>query len=397
MKFLSKIQIKIKAMLLLCGAGLFFIANISYANTIIIHPNTVISFPKTYDGATLDMSNGSFIIKNHATLTIQNSSVYGTISESNPVLISVEDGNVNLNNNQVSITASGITQHPLTQSLQHVIQLALGNVNIAGNSFSIDQPFSAGFLITTSSIPTTGLQITNNTFSQFHGVLYLIASDNALVSDNIFKNNTYGNIVNIGNNSKIVHNTIAFSGNNRLGNSIDVIDSDNVLISKNILLTPTCHGVYVINSHHLTIDSNRIYGGITHAMTILTYPETSATLPGAKGMHLEYLTNILAQHKMRNSLSSTITVSNNFMSQNRYGLAGMDIAGLTVQNNTFIQRFSDDASRKFWTNNNILLKNVTGLSWTNNLYKEAYSQTMGSHNPNTTIIVPFPASGGITL
>jgi hypothetical protein len=129
----------------------------------------------------------------------------------------------------------------------------------------------------------------------------------------------------------------------------------------------------------------------------LTYPETSATLPGAKGMHLEYITNILAKHKMRNSLTSTITVSNNFMSQNRYGLAGMDISGLTVINNTFIQRFSDDASRKFWTDNNILLKNVTGLSWSNNIYKEAYAQIIGANDPNTDMIVPFPVSGGITL
>lgn len=397
MKFLSNIRIKIQASFILYCLGVFILCGASYAQKIIIHPNTVISFPKTYDNVTLDMSNGSFIIRNHATLTIKNSVVSGTLSSANPVLISVEDGNLNLSNNQVNITTVGIDPHPLTQSLQYVIQMGLGNLNLSGNSFGIDTPFAAGLLITTSTIPTTGFQITKNKFEKFHGVLYLIASDSTLVSDNIFKNNTYGNIVNIGNNNKIIRNTIYFSGSNRLGNSIDVIDSDNVTISANILLTPTCHGIYVINSHDLAIDNNRIYGGITHGMTILTYPETSASLPGSEGIHQEYITNLLASHKMRNSISSNISITNNFMSQNRYGVAALDVDGLNIQENYFIQRFEDNASRQFWTNNNILLKNVTHLTWANNRYKEAYSQSMHGDNSHSSVIVPFPQSGGVSF
>jgi|GEM_PF-2482234 len=393
MKFLENIGIKLYQ--LYCAVGLLLLSQICMAQTIIIHPNTVISFPKTYDNVTLDMSNGSFVIKHNATLTIKNCVINGKLSESNPVLMTVDNGNLKLSNNQVTITTNGLSQHPATQSLQYVMQFTLGTLDMYKNNFVIDQPYTAGLLITTASIPSAGYTITHNTFSKFHGVLYLIASDNNVIKDNVFLNNTYGHIVSIGNNNQIIHNTIYFSGNNHLGNAIDIIDSGNTVVSNNILLTPTCHGIYVINSHDLTLDSNRIYGGITHAMTILTYPETSMSLAGGKSKVPDYLAPILAQHKMTTSMSQNITITNNYMSQNRYGVAVMDINGLTIKNNTFVQRFEDAASRKFWTNNAILLQNVTGLTWDNNIYKEAYSQSMQGDNSHSSTLVVFPQTGGI--
>lgn len=370
--------------LLACLAG-----SASLADTVVVAPHTVIRQNTTFNNVILDMSEGSFILKNHALLTIQNSTIKGTLSIDNPVLINVEDGAVNLQNNQVTVKAIGLKPHPLTQSLQYFMQVGLGSVTMNGNKFSIDKEYTAGFLITSGSVATTGFNITNNFFSQFHGVLYLIASDNAMISNNTFTRNSYGNLVNIGNNNQIIHNTFAFSGNNRLGNAIDVIDSTNTSVRNNILLTPTCHGIYVLNSHGLLIDSNRIMGGITYAMNIYSNPETAKVD--------EYLKPVIAKRKIRNMISNNVTITNNFMSQNRYGLAVSDTDGLVVKNNTFIQRFQDDASRTFWTDNNTLLQNVTHLTWANNFYKEAFTQDILGDNSKSRMIVSFPVSGGVSL
>jgi len=291
--------------------------------------------------------------------------------------------------NDVSVHVKNIEAHPKTQALQYVIQVGLGSVTLNDNTFTIDQEYAAGLLITASSIATTGFSITNNTFKHFHGVLYLIASDNAMVSNNTFLRNSYGNLVSIGNNNQIIHNTFAFSGNNRLGNAIDVIDSTNTSIRNNTLLTPTCHGIYVLNSHGLLIDSNRVMGGITYAMNIYSNPETARMD--------EYLKPIVAKRHIRNFLSNNVTITNNFMAQNRYGIAVSDTDRLVVKNNTFVQRFSDNQARVFWTDNNTLLNNVTNLTWSGNRYKEAFTQDIMGDNSKSLAIVNFPTSGGVSL
>jgi parallel beta-helix repeat protein len=383
--------------LLICMLGLFLltVTKTVYAETIVIYPNTVVSFSKTYNNVTLDLSKGSFIVKNNAKLTIKNCNIIGTLSVTNPILFNIDTGTLDISNTQANITTLNISPHSTTQSLQYVISMNQGKIYLNGNTFKIDKTFTAGFLITNAAIPTTGFQITNNLFEKFHGVLYLLASDNALISDNILTNNSYGHIVLISNNSSILRNTIAFAGNNRLGNSMDIIDSSNINISNNILLTPTCHGIYVLNSHNLLIDSNRIFGGITYAMNIYTYAETP-TNDNMKA-DTDYIKALLSTYKLKNTISNDITITNNFMSQNRYGVAASDVDGLVVSNNYFIQRFTDNDSRKFWTDNSNLLKNVTHLTWTNNLYKEAYTQSMSGDNSNSNKFVVFPQIGGVTL
>jgi parallel beta-helix repeat protein len=371
------------------GIILFLVSNVCLAQTIIIPPNTVISHSKSYNNVTLDLTNGSFIITNNATLTISNSIVNGNLSKNSPLLINVDKGNLSLSNNQFDIKSVDIAPHQTTQSLHYVIQIGMGGLNMTGNRFQIDEPFTAGLLITTSTLPTANINIVNNKFERFHGVLYLISTDNALISGNTFFKNSYGNLVVIGSNSKIIGNTIYFSGSNRLGNAIDVIDSNNILVSKNLILTPTCHGIYVFNSTDVVVDLNRISGGITYAMNILSNPETLTPS--------EYVKEIIRNHKMKNLISSNITITNNYMSQNRYGIAASDVNGLTVQNNIFIQRIEDNNARKFWTDNNVLLQNVTSLIWTNNLYKEAFTQAVGDNNSKSFSFVTFPQAGGVSL
>lgn len=382
-------KIKFNLLYTCIGLLLIIISNTCFAVTVVIKPNTIISTSVNYSGVTLDMTYGSFIIKNKATLKIENCVVVGTLSSINPQLITVDIGKLELINNKFNINASNIPPHPTTQSLHYVIQIAQGSVNMNNNIFSIKQPFTVGLLVTSASIPTTGFNITNNTFENFHGVLYLIATDNALISGNTFLTNTYGNLVNIGNNSQIIKNKIFFSGNNHLGNSMDIIDSENITISQNELYTPTCHGIYVLNGHDIIIDGNKIFGGITYAMNILSYPETV--------LSDDYVKNILFSHTMKNLISNNITIKNNFMSQNRYGIAASDVDGLTVKDNIFIQRFVNNNSRIFWTNNATLLQNISNSVWANNLYKEAYTQDSIGDNSNSLNFVPFPATGGVSL
>ncbi len=391
MDMFLKVGTRLRTQLLYYTLGLFLIllGQSCLAQTIIIPKNLVIYEDTTYSEVTLDMTAGSIILENNATLTIKKCTINGTLSETNPVLFNVSSGTLRMKDNTVTVNTFNLNAHPATQSLQHVIQVAMGKVHLKKNTFSIDKTYTAGLLLTTASIPTTDFVITNNSFKNFHGVLYLLASDNALVSDNNFFMNSYGHIVSIGNHLQIIHNTIAFSGNDRLGNAIDIIDSDQAIISRNLLLTPTCHGIYVLNSHHVTVDSNRIYGGITYAMTFLTYPEV---LPPNY-----YLSKTLASYKMKHLLSSNIVVTNNFMSQNRFGLAATDVDGLNVDNNIFIQRFTDANTRKFWTNNAVLLSNVSNVSWTNNIYKEAFTQSTTGDNSQAFHFVPFPMTGGVVL
>jgi len=368
---------------------LCLISNVCFAQAIIIPPNTVISHSKTYNNVTLDMTKGSFIIRDNATLTINNSIITGNISQTNPVLITVEKGALNLTNSQMNVKAVGINPHPDTQSEYHAIQVSYGAINMNGNNFQIDQPFTAGLLITDAMLPTSNFNITNNRFEGFHGLLYLVSTNNALVANNTLVKNTYGNIVIIGSNSKIINNTIYFSGNNRLGDSIDVIDSNNILVSKNILLTPSCHGVYVYNSSNVVLDQNRITGGITYGVNVLSFPE--------KASKFDSVSHLVSKHKMKHTASSNITISNNVMSQNRYGVAATDVNGLTVSGNIFIQRFEDHDTRQFWTNNNILILRTTNVTWSNNQYKEGYTQEMNGDNSKSSQIIPFPATGGVSL
>lgn len=390
MELIYKVHKTIQSKYYYCLGLLFLLlSNACLAQTVIIPPNTVISHSKTYDNVTLDMTNGSFIITNDATLTINNSIITGTISKKNPLLINVDKGALTLNNNQVNIKAVGISPHSTTQSLHYVMQLAMGRLSMNDNYFQVDKPFAVGLLITSASIPTSGISIVNNKIERFHGAIYLLGTDNAVISGNTLVKNTYGNLVVIGSNSKIVGNTVYFSGNNRLGNSIDVIDSNNILVSKNLILTPTCHGIYVFNSHDVVVDHNRIAGGITYAMNILSYPEKLSSN--------DYIADLVRDHKFKNLISKNITITNNFMSQNRYGIASSDVDGLIVQNNLFIQRFENNAARKFWTNNVTLLQHVTNLTWSNNQYKEAFTQEEDGDNSKSSNLVLFPQTGGITL
>lgn len=379
---------------------LLMVSPLSYA-VVIIAPNTIINTSTTYSNDTLDLTNGSFIVKNNATLTIENCTIIGTISNANPTLINVEKGILELKNNDVQLTAAGITPHPQTQSLHYMMMFGQAQATIVGNKFKIAQIFSAGLLINDIIVGSKNIQVLNNTFENFHGVLYLLNANNITIDGNVFKANSYGNIVLVGTKGVINGNKIYFSGRKELGNAMDILDSENMMITNNVIFTPTCHGIYIIQSENVLIDGNTVTGGITYAMSILS--EIVFKGKNAEKLKLEdkdnyalKLVTSLGKKSFAHRNPQNIVITNNVMGQNRYGIAAYHVDNLTVSDNYFTQRFDDAASRKFWTDNSVLLQNVTGLTWTNNIYQEAFTQINGGDN-SMVYFVEFPATGGVVL
>lgn len=379
-----------KTILCFITLTLWVISSACFAETVVILPNTVISVDKNYHHVTLDLTHGNFLVKNGATLSINDCTINGTLSKNNPILFDVsEHSKLDMMRNMVNVHSEGVLPHPMTQSIYYVMQIAAGVVDLRNNNFTMEDPFTSGLLITLWPYGTSNFVILGNRIENFHGALYLINTGNSKVEDNVFVKNSYGNIVNMGNKNSIVHNTIYFSGNNRLGNAIDVLNSQEVQVARNLILNPTCHAIYVLSSSNITIDDNRVQGGITYGVNVLSFPEASDKFA--------YLGNVIPTLKNLNALSHSITIKDNYFLQNRYGVAASDTVGLTVDGNYFVQRFESNDTRKFWTNNNILLKNITDLVWTNNLYKEAFTQEISGDNSKSFSLIPFPVTGGVTL
>lgn len=372
------------------GICLLFLSNVAYA--VVIGPNTIISVPTTYSNTTVDLSNGNFIVRNGALLTLENCSVIGTVSPTNTNLISVELGSLNLTNNNFAITALLIEPTPKTEASFYAIRLGRASANLTGNHFFVDKQFSVGFLTTSITLPVKNVVIADNKFENWHGVLYLLRSNNTSVDNNLFKLNSSGHIVIVGSDVRITNNSIYFSGLNQLGDAIDLVNTINATVAKNVIFTPTSEGIAMISSENVVLDANTITGGITYGIRIFGVAE----LRKEKNIISRVVARLAEKRMMKYQTSHKITLSDNFLGQNRYGFAAVDADDVTVTGNFFTQRFDNAASRKFWTNNENLLINVTGLSWLNNTYKEAFTQVNGGDNSNTEFVV-FPATGGVVL
>lgn len=371
--------------------GLMFLLINQVAFAVVITPNTIINVPTTYSNTTVDLSNGNFIVKDGASLTIENSTIIGTISPTNTNLISVERGTLNLIHNEVTITASMINPTPKIDASFYVVRLSRAAANIVGNTFSVDKQFSVGFLTTSVIQPAKNITISNNEFQGFHGVIYLLNSNNTVVDSNSFKLNSSGQIVIVGSNSHITSNSIYFSGLTQLGDAIDLVNAEGVVVAKNLIFTPTSVGISITLSHDVTVDGNTVMGGITYGIAMFS----NSALKDPNNFAAKILAKLDKRTKILQA-TSDITIRNNFLGQNRYGIAATDVDRLAVVNNYFTQRFNDAAARKFWTDNSVLLQNVTSLTWTNNVYTEAFTQVNGGDN-SMVKFVPFPATGGVVL
>jgi hypothetical protein len=353
----------------------------------------IIDHPTTYKGMTVDLTNQSFLITNNATLTIENCSIKGVISPASPILFNLSSGQIIFKNNLVSIVAKDIAPNPTSVSVYYVFKIDQGSMTLSGNEFSVDKPYSIGGL-TTGDTYTKDFIITDNTFYKFHGGLFFHNTQNLLIQKNSFVQVSGSNIyINTDIDSTIQDNIILFSGNNNVGDAIDITDSTNTDIINNFIGNGSCYSILILNCENLNIINNKIMGGITYAISI----NSSLSLKSNNEKYLLLLSGRFKPSNNTNLSNSNINIANNYISQNRYGLTVKHAVGLKVNDNFFIQHFSNASDRQFWTNNDILITDTSGISWQNNLYKEAYSQVDNDDNALAKQFVIFPEHGGVIL
>lgn len=392
MQFDIKGQYRIKPSSLLnliCGAGLLMVSSVSFAAPIAIHGNHTITTPVVYQNAELDMTDGRFTIAPGGSLTIENSTINVTISPSNPYFTSLTSGSLNLKKNIFQVHVVGIAANPNVKSNYNLIPIKRGTINIASNEFSVDSEFTVGFL-GTENFNTNGFMINSNTIRNFHGGIYLTNSHKADINFNTFENVSFANVYNMGNLNNIKGNTFSFPGNLKLGDAIDIVNSNAVDVADNVVSSGSNYGIYIAGGSNLIVENNKIMDNASYGIFIAT--------PTLKEISKhKYLASLIGKLDTRTLANSEIWILNNYVSQNRFGLAGGVVDKLDVENNIFIQRFSDNFSRQFWTNNDNLLPLATQVTWLNNSYKEAFTQEVPGNNVEALQFVVFPAHGGVVL
>lgn len=370
---------------------IFLLPPVCFANTITIKKNYLIDKPTKYNNVTLDLSQGNFTVDHEGSLDIEDSVINVTISPQQPFFVNLVNGSLILKRNIISVTINNIPPDPDNPSLFYLIQITQGLVDIEDNSFYVDQSYTLGLFVTNLKL-TSGFHLSDNKIKHFHGGFYLLNSSNVEISNNRFLSVSSGNVVLIQTtDSKVIGNIFNFAGTGVPGNSIDIFNSNRILVQDNFITSDNCYGMQVLGSKNVLIDNNVITNGITYAIKLATY--TTALKDQDK-----WLVKLIRKYASQQILANeNITITNNYISQNRYGLMADSVNDLTVQNNIFIQRFTDDPSRKFWTNNILLLTNISNLIWQNNSYKEAYSQEVPGDNSQSFTIVNFPEMGGVVL
>jgi len=369
---------------------LYFISPWCFAD-IVISGNQIVTTPISFTNATLDLSHGQFTIQGSGSLTISNCTVKTTISPTNPYFVLLQSGSLNLTNNIVNVTTQGITPNPNTLSGFNLIRAQQGGVLINGNQFVTTTAYTLGFFSTQGSQVTNGFNISNNTIRTFHGGIYLLNSNQAIINNNIFSNVSFSNILNSGDNlNTLTNNIITFPGNLATGDAVDVINSQNITINNNVISSSSNYGIFIAGGQNININANNITDGLSYGI----YIETPSLHKEAKNTHLSQLLMTKTTTFLSNN---NITINNNYIAQNRYGLAGGVVNALTVTNNFFLQQFANSTTRQFWTNNANLLPNATNLTWVNNTYKEAFTQDNAGSNKLALQYVVFPTTGGVVI
>ncbi len=374
---------------LFIGTLLLFGLDASCFADVVLHGNQVITTPTVYNNVTLDLTDGRFTINQGGSLKITNSTINIQISSSNPFLIKLMQGGLDLENNKVNVRVTGLPQTPNSQAAYQLMNVVQGSLMLQKNLFVIGTPFTVGFL-TTQGAPTYNFMIKENSINNFHGGISLINSADAEVSFNKFANVSLANLFNNAKGSHIDSNLFLFPGNLHLGNAIDILNSECIKVTNNIISSGSNFGITVTGGDDILIENNKITDGKDFAIIINT--------PSLAAMNKnKYLLQFMPQKKIKFLENNNITVSNNYIEQNKFGLTGGLIDSLRVEDNIFIQRFNDPTSRQYWTNNDNLLPNVQHLTWNNNEYKEAFTQDNQGDNSMTLQFVSFPKQGGVVL
>lgn len=372
----------------LLGLTLFWSLSAYCFADIVLHGEQVINKPTTYDHVTLDLTDGRFSIRPGGSLTISNSTVRVQISQANPNFVQMINGNLNLQANQVNVTTTLSSNAQVKFFDFDLIRVDQGTVSINKNNFTIDKPYTIGFLSTGIQYFTKGFRITENTIDNFHGGVYLNKSSEAEISRNKFTNVSFSSIFNNGNMNTFDRNLIVFPGNLYLGDAIDIFNSNGVTVSNNLISSGANSGVSITGGNNIFIKNNKITDGKEFAIVINT-PSLAALKKNTYWMQL------LPKGKISFFDNNNIVISYNYLAQNKYGLKAGIVDNLVVFGNIFIQRFNDPTSRQFWTNNDNLLPEVANLAWGHNEYKEAFTQDNEGDNSLALKFVSFPRRGGV--
>ncbi len=372
------------------GLLLFWGCSVLCFADVVLHGDQVIDKPTTYDNQILDLTDGRFTIKTGGSLRISNSTIKTQISQSNPYFVKMMNGNLDLKSNTVKVSAQGLSQNPDVKTFDFdLIQVQQGKVSINQNSFTLDKPYTIGFL-STQNVVTSGLTINDNTIDQFHGGLYLYQVNHAEASRNKFTRVSFSNIFSNGGMNKFDGNVFVFPGNLHLGNAFDIFNASDITVSNNIISSGSNFGITITGGKNVFISNNKITDGRDFAISINT-PSLAAITKN------KYFVQLLPKQKIKQFDNNNIIISYNYFEQNKYGLIAGVVDNLIVFNNIFIQRFTDPTSRQYWTNNDNLLPSVTNLSWSNNEYKEAFTQDNEGDNSLALKFVVFPKRGGVVL
>jgi parallel beta-helix repeat protein len=368
---------------------------LAQAEIIKIAPKTLITKNTTYKNVQLDLSQGSFIVKQHASLTIENCIIKGTVSPQNPFLIHVEQGRLRLIKNKVYVTSKKIVPRPYSTPIYNTLVFSKASAEISDNYFSIDKRYTVGLLIT-YLVPLEANDqfiIRHNRIKKFHGGFLIRNKTNTLVTDNQFFQVSNGNIFILeGDNASIYNNTILFPGYGYVGDGIDIFASEHVRVKENYISSGFCYGILILRSKDIQIEENIITSGITYAIGI-----ASTLVPQTLENKMQIPAYILALQTTSGSYTShNININHNYFAKNRFGLTSEGVDGLEVYANVFIQSFRDAQSRVFWTNNDVLFQATINMNWHDNYYKEAYAQDNES-SAKVMKLVEFPAHGGVKL
>lgn len=367
---------------------ILFIGNHSaFAHTIYVAPSTIIDKDTTFKNIGINLTRGSFVVTKGATLSILNCNIIGTVSAENNFFISITSGHLIFKNNKVTVKAN-LNADPVNPPLYYMIKLQQGGVDIVSNYFSVNRSYALG-LFTTNHLATSGLNFKRNTIYNFHGGILLTNSRSSQINENRFFNVSSSNIFILNSRDITINsNNFLFPGNNNIGDGIDISDSQDITISNNDIVSGSCYSLVVSDCKDILLIDNRIIAGITYAI----YLTSSVLEKDAPPIFYEH--DHRATHFIGNS---NIQIIHNYLSQNRFGLGVLHVDGLVAKNNIFIQRFKDQTSRKFWTNNDNVIKNTLNMIWEDNVYKEAYNQNSGGDEMRARKFVTFPAHGGITF
>ncbi len=361
------------------------------ANSMVITGKYVIDQDTTFSNMMLDLTQGYFEIRNNAKLELDHCIVTGLLSPDKPQLLHLYSGGLILKKNRFRISTLGIPKNPDMPSVFSVFRIHQGQVKLVANDFTIAQPYTASLLVT-DELETSDFTITHNHLRFFHGGFILKNVHRVYFGYNQFKRvSITGIFLFKGSHAILEKNKIFFAGNNNVGDGIDLIDSEDVLVNQNYLASGSCYSIVVLRGKRINLESNMVMGGITYAIYI------SSSGLGRNNAALISLLKTTLQDPKAESTNLNIRVADNYVSQNRYGLTAIDTSGLIVENNIFIQKFANAKNRSFWTDNKVLLQNVKELTWRKNWYKEAYSQEGQGQEAKSSQLTEFPLSGGVRL